>query len=726
MIQNAKWITAPCSMGDESPCFQRKLSIPKEVKAATISVSAAGLYKLFLNDKKIGNDIFAPYWTSYRHRIQYQTYDITKQLQKDNTLKILCGQGWAVGYIAFQRNRHYLDDKISVIFSVDITYMDGTEETILSDEDTQVWSSSILYSQMYHGETVDYTVVPKLLGNAQFTAVSTSLVPQQGEIVCEQERVAPVQAFRTPKGELVIDFGQNLAGYAEIRAHGKKGDKIVVRHGEVLDRDGNFYTENLRSAKCTNTYILSGNEDICKPSFSFQGFRYICLDSYPDYPVDLNDFQAVAVYSNIRRTSDFSCGNVKINQLYHNILWGQRSNFVDVPTDCPQRDERLGWTGDAEIFCRTAAINFDVKKFFTKWLTDLALEQYADGAIPHWVPVATPGVRHDGAAGWGDACVICPWELYLAYGDADILKAQFPSMRKWVDYLCAAPGGEYLWLGKQPYGDWVALDAEPGAYIGATDPELIASCYYYYSTSLLVQAGLVLGYDMTQYQKRLPQIKAAILEAFTDNGIPKIQTQTACVLLLHFGISENRAELAKLLAEMVEANGKRLTTGFIGTPYLLHALSGNGYTTLAYDLLLQEAFPSWLYSVNQGATTIWEHWDGVNEDGELWSADMNSFNHYAYGAVCDWIFGVAAGITPLAEAPGYQKISIAPKPDQRLGYLNARINTAYGDVSSSWYYKDGYVVYEITVPQGTSAIVTLPDGQTHTVDSGKYTFYTTK
>ena len=724
MIEKASWITAPCPMGDVSPCFQREIPIEKEIQNAEISVSAAGMYKLFLNGEKIGDDIFAPYWTSYRHRIQYQTYDITNQLKENNTLKILCGQGWAVGYIAFDQNHHFLDDKISVIFSVDITYTDGTSETILSDDQTKVWSSNILYSQVYHGETIDGTVVPELLGNAQYTQVSTSLVPQQGEIVCEQERIAPVRSFRTPKDELVIDFGQNLAGYVEICAHGKKGEKIVVRHGEVLDRDGNFYTENLRTAKCTNTYILSGNDEIFKPSFSFQGFRYICLDSYPDYPVDLNDFQAVAVYSKIRRTSDFSCGHAKINQLYHNILWGQRSNFVDVPTDCPQRDERLGWTGDAQVFCRTAAINFDVKKFFEKWLQDLALEQGSNGAVPHWIPVAMPGLCQTGAAGWGDAAVICPWELYLAYGDINILKNQFDSMQKWVEYVRSAGGGEYLWIAEQPYGDWLGLDAEEGAYVGATDPNFIASCYYYYSTDLLVKAGEILGHDMTEYKARLPKIREAILNEFTENGIPKIKTQTACVLLLYFDISKDKAETAKLLADMVLANDKRLTTGFLGTPYLLHALSDNGYLSLAYDLLLQEKFPSWLYSVNRGATTIWEHWDGMNEKGEMWNIHMNSFNHYAYGAVCDWIFGTAAGIRTCADAPGYQKIRIEPNPDARLGFVNAKIKTAYGDVCSNWYYKDLCVVYEISVPENTTASILLPNGHTHNVEAGTYTFYT--
>ena len=493
---------------------------------------------------------------------------------------------------------------------------------------------------------------------------------------------------------------------------------MLISHAEVLDRDGNFYTDNLRRAKQEMKYVLSGNDEILKPRFTWQGFRYIRLDEYPFDEVDLSHFTAIAVYSDIKRTGHFSCGNEKINQLYHNIIWGQKSNYIDVPTDCPQRDERLGWTGDAQVFIRTAAINFDVEKFFEKWLGDVAIGQGENGEVYGVAPMPRLSYKTHVSAAWGDAAVICPWEIYLAYGNKKILENQFESMKKWIDYMHSAGEEEYLWLGGKHYGDWLAMDGD--GYMGSTSTDYIASAFFAYSTSLFVKVGKKLGRNMAEYEKLYENVVSAFKEHFTENGVPVQKTQTSYVLALHFDLCDSKQETINGLVKMIEENGMRLTTGFVGTPYLLHALSENGRTDVAYNLLFQEKSPSWLFSVNQGATTMWEHWDGIKEDGSFWSRDMNSYNHYAYGAVYDWIFGVAAGIKVLDDGAGYTHISIKPVPDRRMEFLSASIETRIGVVSSKWYYKDDSICFKVEVPKGTTAEVELPDGQRKIICGGSY------
>jgi alpha-L-rhamnosidase len=430
--------------------------------------------------------------------------------------------------------------------------------------------------------------------------------------------------------------------------------------------------------------------------------------------------------------------------LYHNIIWGQKSNYLDVPTDCPQRDERLGWTGDAQVFCRTAAINFDVEKFFKKWLGDVAIEQWEDGRVEGVVPLTMAKGRTRTSAAWGDVACICPWEIYLAYGNKELLREHFPMMKKWVDYIHSAGSEEFLWLDGKHYGDWLAMDAGDGIYMGATPTHMIGTAFFAYSCSLLIKAGKVLGEDMTAYEELYNNVVAKFRECYIEDGRPvergaalnnvypddkkppviNPDTQTARVLMLRFNLctEEDRPKLAKQLADMVVANGTHLTTGFVGTPYLLHVLSENGYEKLAYDLLLQETFPSWLFSVKQGATTMWEHWDGIKEDGSFWSKDMNSYNHYAYGSVYDWIFGKAAGITVQEEGPAYERITLAPIPDERLGYLTASIETRRGKLLSHWEYRQGKLLYRFEIPAGTTAELKLPDGRTATLTEGVYMY----
>lgn len=740
----ANWITSPKDSGAAVYTYQKSFTLKEKVQNATLYISAQGVYVPYLNGARVGAFVMAPGWTCYKTRTQYQTYDVTAMLGKENTISVGVGQGWAVGHIGYGNQNHYFADHVALICELHITYENGTEEVLVSDETFEVYTSPVTFSEIYHGETCDMTAPITLVGHAVRDDVSTELIEQVGEDVTEQERLLPISCIITPKGERVIDFGQNMTGYVEVKVKGKRGERIVIHHAEVLDQHGNFYTENYRSAKSEITYVLSGNEDTFKPLYSFQGFRYIRLSEYPFDEVDLSSFTAIAVNSNIRRTGDFVSGNEKINQLYHNIIWGQKGNYLDIPTDCPQRDERLGWTGDAQVFCRTAAINFDVERFFRKWLGDVAIEQRPDGAVMDIIPVCIDEGRRISTA-WSDVACIAPWEMYLAYGNREMLRENFPMMKKWVEYMHHAGCEEYLWLEGRHYGDWLSMDTGKDTYEGATSADLIASAFFAHSTNLLIQAGEALGEDMASYRELLRNIKKRFREYFMENGMPKAKlpcterpvegydicdkfcegmTQTALTLILHFELctAEERPALAEKLVSMIRENGNRMTTGFVGTGYLLHALTKAGYTDVAYDLLFQERNPSWLFSVNQGATTIWEHWDGIKEDGSFWSRDMNSFNHYAYGAVYDWIFGVAVGIKPASNAPAYRHIEIAPHPDRRLGFAKASIESRSGKVAMHWYYKGDIVYYEIDIPEGSTATFTLPSGSVKNLTPGKHLF----
>lgn len=746
MKTGAKWICSPKEANVVD--FYKKIALSGKVKKATLGASAMGLYLVRINGKRITDSLLNPGWTSYHVRTQYQTYDVTAFLGgKSAEISVTAAEGWAVGDLTWKGRHHVFSDTVSVIAWLDVEYADGREEHFATDDTWGVRTSKILYSEIYHGETVDPTARIKKLGTAELSRVKTKLIPQVGKLIHEHERIAPKEFIITPKGERVIDFGQNMTGYVEVRIKGERGGRIVMTHAEVLDTEGNFYNENLRSARSRNEYILSGGEDVFKPTFSFQGFRYIRLDEYPFEEVDLNCFTAVAVYSDMERTGFFSCGNAKVNQLYHNVLWGQRSNYLDVPTDCPQRDERLGWTGDAQVFCRAGAYNFGVHDFFRKWLGDMAAEQSLrnDGGVPIVVPDALQ--RGAVCCAWGDAAGIIPWEVYLAYGDKKMLAEHFPMMKKWVEYIRHAGTKEYLWVDRWHYGDWLAMDGVVGGDTGATQKDLIASAYYARETDILVKAGKLLGKDMSEYEELYRHILDAFHDNFIENGLPcmskhislrdeknrkeqaiiKPITQTTLAMILHFHLyrgEDERKSMADCLAKIIHENGDRINTGFVGTPYILHALSENGYTDLAYALLLQEKMPSWLYSVNHGATTMWERWNCINEDGSFSSVGMTSFNHYAYGAVADWLYGVCAGINSLPDGAGYKHIALAPKPSKNLGFVNCRIKTVSGEVISNWYYSGEFIHYEFSVPAGTVAELTLPDGRKETLCGGEYIFTT--
>lgn len=744
---NAKWICSPKITDSVVNTFKKSFKTDKGVKKAELCASAMGLYTVYLNGKKVGNKLLTPGWTSYNKRIQYQTYDITAELKKENVIELGLGFGWAVGQLSWALYEKAFADHPSVIAWINIEYADGTKEQIITDEKWDVYTSEVLFAELYQGETIDKTAKIKLLGKAVLSDVKTKLVAQISEDVTEHERIRPIEVIHTPKGETVLDFGQNMAGYVEVSVKAPKGSRIVFDHAEVLDKYGNFYTENMYAARNTMTYITSGKNDTFKPSYSFQGFRYIRLIEYPFKEVDIDSFVGVVIHTDIKRTGHFRCGNEKINQLYHNIIWGQKSNFIDIPTDCPQRSERLGWTGDAQVFCRTAAINYDVEKFFKKWLGDVALEQYKNGAVSGTVPDCTEkfGDPRRISAAWGDCATIIPWNMYIAYGNKKMLKENFPMMKKWVDYMHSTGPEEYLWLGGHHYGDWLAMDAGEDSYVGATSNDLIASAFFAYSTELVVKAGEVLGEDVSAYKKLYKKVRNKFREYFMENGMPKEEfphteivyglrtasdtvrkgvTQTAITLILYFGLCEEneRKALADKLAELIRKAGNKMATGFVGTPYIMHALTDNGYADIAYQLLMQEENPSWLYSVCHGATTMWEHWNSLKENGDFWDKEMNSFNHYAYGAVFDWMFGKAVGIEPTEDAPAYKKIKLCPHPDKCLGFAEASFDSRSGNIRAYWYYKGDTVYYEFEIPEGVTAELKLPSGYTATLGAGAHYF----
>ena len=741
----SKWITLLNNREGAAIDFVKGIKVTHTVSKAILYASAIGVYDVHINGVKVGDRVLAPGYTSYKNRVLYQSYDVTDMLTADNTLSITVAPGWAVGHIGYDKGEKVFSDKIKIIAELIITYDNGRQEIICTDESWRVYSNEVIYADIYMGETVDKTHIPEFLGNAVISDTDYTLVADMGEEIKEQEILTARALIITPKGERVIDFGQNMTGYISLKIKGIKGKKVKLSFAEVLDRDGNFYNANYRFAKNEIVYVLSGGEDIFKPRFSFQGFRYVRVDEYPNTEIDIDAFRAIVVHSNMTRTGNFVCGNEKINQLYHNIIWGQKSNYLDVPTDCPQRDERLGWTGDAQVFCRTAALNYDVRKFFEKWLGDLRADQREDGAVWGTCPERFASGYHTRiSAGWGDAVTIIPWTLYETYGDKKILEDNFDVMRGWVDYMHSAGDAEFLWLGGYHYGDWLAMDAGEDSYVGATSNDLIASAFFAHSTNLLIKAGEFIGRDMSEYRLLYKNIVKAFREYFMENGMPKndypltevVQankkkvcdsvrcgiTQTALVLILRFGLctEEERPMIADKLEELIHDFGDRMATGFIGTPHILHALTESGKNDLAYKLLFNESNPSWLYSVNHGATTMWEHWNGIKEDGSFWSDDMNSFNHYAYGAVGDWLYGVCAGIK-ITEA-GYSRIKLSPMPNKQLGFVRCSIDTVKGKLESNWYYNGDTVNFEINIPEGTIADIVLPNGYFETIKEGKHIY----
>jgi alpha-L-rhamnosidase len=725
----AKWIApgyAEDSVMRPSPMFRKKFAVNNQIASARLYITSHGLFEAFINGKRVGDAHLTPGWTSYNKRLQYMVFDVTGLLkQGDNAIGAMLGSGWYRGNLAWGGNKDVYGKELALLARLEITFKTSkTGQAVVSDESWKSNTGAIRYSEIYHGEINDARQEKNGWTEAGYNDADWSgvavrdlpmnhLVATYNEPIRKHETFKPLKIFKTPKGEQVVDFGQNLVGLVELNASGKAGDSIKIYHAEVLDKQGNFYIDNLRAAKQLNVYVLKGNGvEKFEPHFTFQGFRYIKIEGFPG-ELEPGNITAVAMYSDMRPTGSFTSSHPLINQLQHNIQWGQKGNFLDVPTDCPQRDERLGWTGDAQVFSRTAAFNMHVHNFFAKWLRDVEADQAENGSVPFVVPnVLGPG--SGGSAGWADVATIIPWNMYLAYGDTMILQNQYNSMKNWVEFMRKA-STDNLWNKGFHFGDWLfyrPFDDNDGRS-AVTDKYLIAQCFFAHSTQLLINAATVLGKteDVNTYTQLLKDVKDAFMKEYvTGSGRLVSGTQTAYVLALNFDMLPEtlRQQAAERLANNVRDYGNHLTTGFLGTPYLCHVLTRFGYTDVAYRLLFQESYPSWLYPVKMGATTIWERWDGQKPDSTFQTPGMNSFNHYAYGAIGDWMYRVVTGIDTDPSAPGYRRIIIQPHVGGSFTNASASLQTYYGTVSSGWKKENNQLVWDVEIPANTTATLYIP------------------
>ncbi|HTR29203.1 MAG TPA: family 78 glycoside hydrolase catalytic domain [Puia sp.] len=722
----ARWIRPADTAGDAAnPLLRTHFSISRPVASATVYITAHGLYEARLNGQRIGDAYLTPGWTSYKKRLQYQAYDVSGLLRNGaNAIGAMLGNGWYRGTIGFSNNHDFYGRDISLLLQLIIRYKDGSSDTIATGPDWRSSTGEVRSAEIYNGERIDYHFAKSgwsLPGydDSRWSAVQAetfqldNLLATVNEPVRKHETFNALRLITTPKGEQVLDFGQNLVGWVVVRLKGHPADSIVLSHAEVLDKNGNFYTENLRAAKAEDTYIPGdngGEAEVFEPHFTFHGFRYVRVRGWKG-PVDIGDFTAVALYSDMPKTGSFTSSDPLINQLQHNIQWGQQGNFLDVPTDCPQRDERLGWTGDAQVFSRTATFNRDVENFFAKWLKDVAADQFPSGSVPFVIPDV---IGAGGSTGWADVATIIPWNVYLAYGDERVLRDQYPSMKAWVEYM-RGQAKDDLWNTGFHFGDWLfyrPFDDNDGRS-AVTDKYLIAQCFYAHSTQLLINAADVLGKkdDVAAYTALLQKIKAAFLREYVTPGGRLVSgTQTAYVLALEFDMlpATLREQAVQRLIKNIQDYGYHLTTGFLGTPYLCHVLSDFGYVSVAYRLLMQDTYPSWLYPVKMGATTIWERWDGVKPDSTFQTPGMNSFNHYAYGAIGDWMYRVIAGLDTYAADPGYHHSRIDPHPGGGLTAAGADLQTGYGLLSSHWRMAGDTLYMDVVIPANTTSSVFIP------------------
>ena len=763
----AEWIG---ELDEKRPIHLRhEVVLTKKVRRATAYFSAHGVYEAFINGQRVGDSYMTPGWTSYLKRTQYQAYDVTSLLQSgSNVIGAAVAPAWysGMGYGGKVQRKIYGND-ISFIGQIYVEYTDGNVDVISTSSDwmfsATAKATGVVKNDIYDGEvidarliddkwaTTDYKVGTEWSKAKTLNLTKDVLVSSLAEPVKAQTPIKPVKYIVTPKGEKVLDFGQNLVGWERVKLQGKEGDTIRVYHAEALDENGNFYTANLRAAKATSTYVMAGGakrEYI--PSMSFYGFRYIKVEGV-EGDLTLEDYEAVPVWSNFDNVGSFSSSNPLINQLQSNIWWGFHDNYLDVPTDCPQRDERLGWTGDTQVFFRTATFLGRVENFFAKWLADLRVDQRADGGIPRVIPDmfwTSNKILH--ACGWADAATIVPWQHYMAYGNKVILETQYESMRKWVDCLIAqSKDNGWLWDKGRHYGDWLFYrPKDDRAGVSAvTDRNLIAQCFFAHSLDNVAKAAEVLGKaaDVAYYKDVATKVRRAFqAEYVTPNGLVSSNTQTAYVVALNFDMlpKELRKQAVERLVRNIENYKDHITTGFLGTPYICGVLSDNGRSDVAYRLLLQEGCPGWLYQVKMGATTIWERWDSVRKDGSIPDNGMNSLNHYAYGSIGDWLYRSAVGIREV-EA-GYKRIAIKPHTGGNFESMEASTVTPYGKVAAAWKAK-GNALTELAVeiPFNTTAEVFVPaksveavkvddasvkaagyvDGYVKfSVGSGKYTF----
>ena len=637
------------------------------------------------------------------------------------------GNGYYKGRVnwpGIPERRNIYGDRLAFIAEIELTYEDGEKALILTDTSWQIAPSPFDRAEIYDGEVFDARRYDPLWctpgggrgwRNAERVPLSTEKLQARRSLPVKVMEKLPVrEVIRTPKGETVFDFGQNFAGWPSFLADLPEGGRLHLQFGEALDKEGNFYRDNMRTALAELIYISGGKPARYRPSFTFFGFRYMKV---AEGSLEAGEVTGEAIHSQMERTGWFTCDNEKVNRLYQNALWSQRGNFIDSPTDCPQRDERMGWTGDAQVFCPTALMNMQAAAFFRKYLYDLKLEQQVSG----FVPVVIPNIlRHSDAwnrttAAWADAACLIPWYLYLYYGDLRILEEQYASMKAWVDYVTREGEVEDGIYGGFHLGDWLAQDSkDPDNVFGMTPPELIATAYYAWSSRIVADSAALLGYreDAERYGALSEKVREAFRREFVSpSGRVVADNQTAAVVALHTGmlLPGQRGKAAQRLAHRLREDKLHLTTGFVGTPYLCPALSENGLNEYAYALLLQEGCPSWLYEVNMGATTIWERWNSVREDGNFGPVSMNSLNHYAFGSIVEWLYRYACGLNPLPEAPGYRRALIRPMPNKRLGAAEAKIDSPFGVYGCGWRITGDTITIDVEIPFGGEADILLPD-----------------
>lgn len=726
-FSKALWIASSLKGSPQSgvpaPYVRTRFTVKGAIRSATLHCTALGLYECEINGQRVGDLALAPGWTDYHKRLYFQTYDVTALLQSgENVIGALLGDGWYCGFVGWGARQVY-GDRPRFLAQLEIEYSDGSRETIATNNDWKTSTSPILQNDLLQGEAYDARLVqhgwssPRF-DDAHWEPVETFAVNDlpletpPGPPVRRIETLTPISTVTLPgwpEGQRIFDFGQNFTGRVCLTVKATRGRTVKLRHAEILKPDGTIYTENLRGARATDFYTCAGDgEEIWEPLFTFHGFRYVEVSGLQEG--ESAKLVGYVLHSDMPPTGKFSCSHPLLTTLQSNIVWGQKGNFLDVPTDCPQRDERLGWTGDAQVFIRTAAFNMDVRGFFHKWLRDLGDAQKENGGVP---PVAPdPGVVGgivDGGPAWSDAMIICPWTIYLCYGDIAILKANYDAMQRYMaftadhrcrDFIRSHPDVDQ-WGG---FGDWLALDGSSNPHAN-TASDLIGTAFYAYDASIMAQVATLLDCpdDAARYTHLHQEIVSAFRERFvTKAGLVAGATQTSYVLALQFGLipEEGRATAVKTLVRDIERRDFHLATGFVGTPYLLDVLTENGRLDVAYRLLEQESFPSWLFPVKNGATTIWERWDGWTPEKGFQDVGMNSFNHYAYGAVGAWMYRVMAGLDLDPAAPGYAHIIFRPRPGGTITWAEASLQTAHGEAAIRWDLKDGKFLCIVTIPEG--------------------------
>lgn len=698
----------------QNTLFKKDITINKEVARARLYMTALGVYETLIDQEKIGNEFLAPGVNAYDQWTQLQTYDVTKALSLgQHELMISTADGWYKGPYGFiQGVKDIYGDQHRALAEYHIDYVDGTHEVITTDESWLTTTGKVTHSSIYYGEDRDDTLSivnwkPVIILKESYDILSDRLsLP-----LIVKETLEVQEVLYTPAGETVLDFGQNHAGLFRFYNRTPKGTKIYLQVGEILQK-GNLYRENLRSARAAFEYISDGEEKWVQPSFTYYGYRYMKVEGLDQ--LNPEDFKADVIYSDMRSTGEIKTNNPKVNRLFQNIIWGQKSNFFDSPTDCPQRDERLGWTGDANVFSNTALYNMDVYAFYRKFLKDVSIEQQLnDGRAPMYAP--SFGNKDGGGAIWGDATTFIPWNAYQVTGDDSLLKEHYPSMKDWVDWITRNTGTENLWTHCSQFGDWLALDGEnPAMPTGKTDEYFIASIYYHYSAHIVAETARLLGKteEAKNYENLSQAIKHAIqAEYISANGRLTIDTQTAYALTLAFELlPENQLErVARDLVTRLGKDDDHLKTGFVGTPYINQMLSLHGYHKLATTIFLHEDYPSWLYAVNLGATTVWERWNSVLQDGSMNPEGMNSLNHYSIGAVMEWAYKFVLGIRNSNQ--GFKEFDLAPEFDYRLNSVAGHYQSSYGKIAVSYRIETDEkhtITLTVDVPFGSTAHVTLP------------------